>query len=130
MRTMKFFVMAMMATGLAVGLGVFGAVEDAKPKYDIEEIMEKAHKAPKGKLSLYQQVAKGKASKEQQKQLLEYYEELAKNKPGKGELKDWQRRTSALIKAAKDVSNGKAGAAQELTKAANCKGCHQAHRGE
>jgi Spy/CpxP family protein refolding chaperone len=130
MRTMKYFLMATMTLGLAAGLGVFGAADDAKPKYDTEEIMQKAHKAPKGKLSLFQQVAKGKANEEQQKQLLDYYQELAKNKPEKGDPKDWQRRTNALVKAAKDVIDGKAGASQRLAKAADCKGCHQLHRGE
>src|SRR5581483_1678756 len=129
MRTTKYFLMAVMTMGLAASLGVFQAADEDKPKYDIEEIMEKAHKAPKGKASLFQQVAKGTASKEQQKQLLEYYQELAKNKPEKGELKDWQKRTNALIQATKDIIDGKAGAGQELFKAANCKACHQAHRG-
>ena len=126
MRTTKCFLMAVMTTCLVAGLYVFGAVDDAKPKYEISEIMDKAHK---GKMSLLQQVVQGKANDEQKKQLLEYYEELAKNKPEKGELKDWQKRTKALVKAAKDVVNGKEGAAQGLQKAANCKGCHQAHKG-
>lgn len=130
MRTTKYFLMAVMTLGLAAGLGMFRAADDAKPKYDIEEIMEKAHKAPKGKDSLFKQVAKGTASKEQQKQLLEYYQELAKNKPPKGELKDWQKRTNALVKATKNIMDGKAGANQELAKAANCKACHQQHKGD
>jgi hypothetical protein len=130
MRTLKYFVMAMMTMGLAASLGMFRAAYEEKPKYDIEEIMEKAHKAPKGKANLLQQVAKGTASKEQQKQLLEYYQELAKNKPEKGDIKDWQRRTNALVKATKGVIDGKDGAGKDLMTAANCKACHQVHRGE
>jgi hypothetical protein len=130
MRTMQYFLMAVMATGLAAGLGMFQAADDAKPKYDIEEIMEKAHKAPKGKLNLFQTVVKGKASEAQKKQLVEYYEELAKNKPEKGDLKDWQKRTGAMVKASKDVLSGKEGASKELAKAANCKQCHELHRGQ
>jgi cytochrome c553 len=128
MRTTKYFLMAVMSTGLVAGLYVFGAVDDAKPKYDIGEIMEKAHKG--GKKSLMALVVTGKASDEQKKQLLEYYEELAKNKPEKGDIKDWQKRTNALVKAAKNIVNGKQGADKELQKAANCKGCHQAHKGD
>ena len=127
MRTTKYFLTAAMTTCLVAGLYVFGAADDAKPKYDISEIMEKAHKG--GKKSLMTQVVSGKASDEQKKELLEYYEELAKNKPEKGDIKDWQKRTNSLVKAAKDVVNGKQGATQELQKAANCKGCHQAHKG-
>ena len=128
MRTMKYFVMAMMTMGLAAGLGVFRAADEAKPKYDIEEIMQKAHKAPKGKQSLLAQVAKGKASEEQQKQLLEYYEELAKNKPPKGDAKDWKKRTNALIAATKGTIAGKAGSGKALQNAAKCGDCHKAHK--
>lgn len=128
MRTAKYFVMAVMTTCLVAGLYVFGAADDAKPKYDIEEIMEKAHKPPKN--SLFVQVKSGKANEEQKKQLLELYEELAKNKPPKGDPKDWQKRTNALVKAAKEVVKGKEGATQALAKAANCAACHKAHKGD
>ena len=126
MRTVKYFVMAVMTMGLAASLGVFRAADEDKPKYDIEEIMEKAHKPPKN--SLFVQVKSGKASAEQKKQLLELYQELAKNKPPKGDLKDWQKRTGAMVKAAQDVVGGKEGATQELTKAAQCAACHKLHK--
>ena len=128
MRATKYFMMAVLTMALVAGLGVFQAADDAKPKYDTEEIMKKAHKAPKGKLSLYQQVVKGKANEEQKKQLLEYYVELGKNKPEKGELSDWKKRTDALVHAAKDEVAGKEGAAKTLQKAADCKACHNAHK--
>jgi Spy/CpxP family protein refolding chaperone len=126
MLTMKYFLMAGMALGLAAGLGVFGAVDDAKPKSDIEEIMDKAHGGKAN--SLYNKVKTGKASAEQQKQLVELYQELAKNKPPKGDLKDWQRRTNAMVKAAKDVVDGKEGATQALAKAVQCGACHKLHK--
>jgi hypothetical protein len=128
MRTVKYFLSAVLATGLAAGLGVFGAAEDAKPKWDIEEIMGKAHTPPTK--SLFVQVKSGKASADQKKQLLELYEELAKNKPEKGELADWKERTGKMVKAAKDVVANKEGADKELAKAVNCKGCHQLHKGD
>lgn len=127
MRTVKYFLSAVLATGLAAGLGVFGAAEDAKPKYSIEEVMEKAHQ---GKPSLFKQVVSGKADADKKKMLLEYYEALSQNKPEKGELADWKKRTGALVKAAKDVVADKEGATKELAKAANCKGCHQLHKGD
>jgi hypothetical protein len=128
MRTAKYFGMAVLTLGLAAGLGMFQAADEAKPKYDIEEIMEKAHKPPKN--SLLVQVKTGKANAEQKKQLLELYQELAKNKPEKGELKDWQKRTNALVQAAKDVVDGKEGSLTELGKAANCGACHKLHKGD
>jgi hypothetical protein len=128
MRTTKYFLMASMALSLGFGLGVFGAADDAKPKYDIEEIMQKAHKAPKGKLSLLQQVVKGKANEEQKNKLLEYYRELAKNKPPKGDQSDWGKRTNALVFAAKDAIAGKPSAGKALQSAAKCADCHKAHK--
>jgi Spy/CpxP family protein refolding chaperone len=125
MRATKSFMMAVMALGLAASLGMFYAADEVKPKYDIEEIMAKAHK---GKPSLLQQVVKGKASEEQKKQLLEYYQELAKNKPPKGDAKDWKRRTNALIVAAQDALAGKPNAARALQSAAKCGDCHKAHK--
>jgi hypothetical protein len=127
MRTVKYFLMAVLASGLAVGLGVFGAADDAKPKYTIEEIMEKAHK---GKPSLFKQVVSGKADVDQKKQLLEYYQALSQNKPEKGEIGDWKKRTGAMVGAAKDVVADKEGATGKLAKAVNCKGCHELHKGE
>jgi hypothetical protein len=127
MRTLKYFGLAVLTTGLLAGFGLFRAADD-KPKWDIEEIMEKAHKAPKGKDSLFKQVVTGKASKDQQKQLLEYYQELAKNKPEKGDQGDWKKRTGSIVKAAEGVVDGKEGATKELGKAVNCKACHELHR--
>jgi hypothetical protein len=128
MRTAKYFGMAVLTLGLAAGLGMYQAADEAKPKYDIEEIMEKAHKG--GKASLLTQVMSGKANEEQKKQLVEYYEELAKNKPDKGTAEDWKKRTTALVKAAKEVAGGNDSARPQLGKAANCKSCHAAHKGD
>jgi hypothetical protein len=128
MRTAKFFLIAVLILGLAAGLSMFQAADDAKPKYTIEEIMEKAHKKSKDAPSLFKQVVDGKANADQKKELLLYYEDLARNKPEKGELADWQMRTKAMVKAAKDVVNGKDGATKELGKAANCTKCHELHK--
>jgi hypothetical protein len=127
MRTAKYFGMAVLTLGLIAGLGMFRAADEAKPKYTIEEVMEKAHK---GKSSLLKQVMTGKASDEQKKQLVEYYEELAKNKPEKGSAEDWKKRTTALVKASKEVAGGNESAKPQLGKAANCKACHEAHKGD
>ncbi len=127
MRTVKYFTMAVLTMGLLAGLSYFKAA-DEKAKLSIEEIMEKAHK---GKGSLVNQVKSGKASAEQKKELLSYYEELAKNpapKSDKGSPADWKKRTGALVKAAKDVVADKEGATKELAAAANCAKCHQIYK--
>jgi hypothetical protein len=128
MRTARYFLMALGTVGLAAGLGMFQAADDAKPKHSIEEIMEKAHKKREGGPSLFKTVVDNKASDAEKKELLGYYEDLAKNKPEKGELADWQKRTKALVSAAKHVVDGKDGSRMELAKAANCKACHELHK--
>ncbi len=125
MRTVKYFMMAVLTMGLVSGLGMFRAADDAKPKYTIEDVMKKGMK---GKPSLCAKVASGKASKDDQKKLLEMFECLCKSKPPKGDEGDWKKRTEELVSATKEVINGKAAGGKALQKAANCKACHQAHK--
>jgi hypothetical protein len=126
MRTMKYYLLAGVAVGALAGLGVYRAA-DAEVK-DIETIMDKAHKPQQS--SLYKQVVAGKASKEQQKELLALYTDLGKNKPPKGSAAEWKKRTDALVAATKDVIDGKPDATKALAKAASCSKCHEAHKGE
>jgi hypothetical protein len=124
MRTVKYVALAGLTLGV-LGAAAFQA-DKAKPKYDIETIMDKAHQ-PKD-TSLFKKVAGGKATAEQKKELLSLYEELAKNKPEKGSLEDWKKRTTAAVAAAKEVVDDKPGATARLAKAINCKGCHDEHQ--
>ena len=128
MRTVKHFVLATLTLGAMGGLAAYQAADTEKPKYDIETIMDKAHKAPEGEASLLKKVATGKANADQKKELLALYEDLAKNKPDKGGQDDWKKRTTAMVKAAKEVVDDKPGAAPKLGKAVNCKGCHELHK--
>jgi hypothetical protein len=121
---LKFGTAALLAVAFA-GMTVLGAADD-KPKYDIEAIMGKAHGENNDKL--LKKVLSGKASDAEKKELLELYTELGKNKPPKGDAKDWKKKTDALVSAAKDVAGGKKEAEKGLEKAANCKTCHEAHR--
>jgi hypothetical protein len=128
MRTVKLLVLTGLAGGMA-GLGVFAAADD-KPKHEIDAIMDMAHKPKKGAPSLFKKIADGKASKEEQKQLLSLYEDLARNKPPKGSAQDWKDRTSKMIAAARDVVDDKPGATKTLGKVVNCKACHELHKGD
>jgi mono/diheme cytochrome c family protein len=74
-------------------------------------------------------VADGKATDEEKAKLVECFEALPANKPPKGEEESWKEKTAALIAAAKDCAAGKEGAGAALGKAANCAGCHGAHKG-
>ena len=115
---------ALMVVAFA-GLTVCGAGDD-KPKYDIETIMDKAHGEKNDKL--LKKVLDGKADADEKKQLLEYYTELGKNKPPKGDDKSWKTKTSALVSAAKEVADGKEDGIAHLKKAASCKDCHTVHK--
>jgi hypothetical protein len=123
MRTVKYFLLATLALTM-VGLGMFQAREKDKPKYTIKEVMKEAHKS-----GLYKKVAQGKGDKEEKEKLLALYTALSQNKPPRGDEKDWKEKTDALVKAAKDAVEGEKGAGKEIAKAANCKACHEAHKG-
>lgn len=90
---------------------------DEKPKYTIKEAM-KLHKD-----KLHEKFQKGEASKEETQKLLEAYESMGKQKPPKGDEKDWKAKCEALVKAVKD------GNKEAFGKAVNCGGCHGAHKG-
>jgi hypothetical protein len=96
-----------------------------KPKYTIKEVMKKAH----AKDGILAKVKSGKASKEDLKELVVLYEALAQNKPPKGDLKDWEKRTTAMVKAAKAAAKDEK-EAMALVKLVNCAECHKEHKGK
>lgn len=115
--------MAVMVTVVAVSGLVVGAADDEKPKYTIKEVMKKAHKD-----GLMKKIADGGGTKADNEELLDLYKALGKNKQPKGEAESWKTKTKALVDAAQDVVDDKAGARDELKKAANCAECHKAHK--
>src|SRR5262249_37950585 len=98
-----------------VGLNV--RADDPKP---IKDIMEQAHKQ-----GLRKKVLDGKARDDEKKTLLALYEDLAKNKPPQGDEGAWKKKTEAIVKAAKSVSEGNKAALKTLTTATDCKACHK-----
>ena len=110
----------------AVALAAAKKEETAgKPKYDSKEVMKQAHK---GDVSLYKKVEKGTSTAADHAKLVELYKALAANKPPKGDQKSWDEKTAALVKAAEGLQKGDANAKAQLKAAANCKGCHTAHK--
>jgi hypothetical protein len=106
------------------------AAADDKAKYEIHEIMEKAHEG--GKDSLRAKVLAGRASKEELSQLVELYVELGKGTPPRGTKEAWKKKTDAVIAAVKKVKDNPAdrAAGQTLAKATTCMACHKEHKGE
>lgn len=116
--------LGILALGAAATLTVAMAQDDDKPKHTIKEVMKTCMKG-----GLCKKVASGEASDAEKKELVAMFESLAKNKPPKGEADSWKEKTTALLKAAKACAEGDEEARAALMKAANCMGCHQAHKG-
>ena len=70
------------------------------------------------------------ATDEEAKELLVMYVALGKNKPPQGDAVSWKTKTDALVEGAKLYTQGKKDEGVTLlNKAANCMGCHKAHKG-
>ena len=116
---------AILPAGLALA-ALLGATAQDKPK-TIKEAMETTHK---GKESMVAKIISGKGTDDEHKKLLEIYEFIATQKPPKGDEASWKTKTSALIAAAKDLVEKKAGAPDKLKAASDCKSCHSVHKGK
>ena len=117
-------IVAAVALVAFVGLAFSGAA-DEKPKYTIKEVMKTAMKG-----GLCKKVASGKDSDEEKKDLVAMFTALSQNKPPQGEAASWKQKTNALVVAAKAAQKGDEGAGKKLGAAANCKACHDVHKGE
>ena len=115
------------ALGLALGLSAVHAADKATNPDAIKGVMKKAHK---GDLPIYKKVQSGKATDEEKAKLLMLYQGLENTTPPKGDKADWDKRVHALIKAAEAVKNNDPQGSDMLKAAANCKSCHNAHKGE
>ena len=117
-----------MAVALLVTLGLFAGLSQANsPEPTIKKVMKAAFNKKSG---LCGPVLAGKASAAQKKELFVLFEELAKANPPNGTAASWKAKTGALVDAAHAVAEGEAGSGAALKKAANCKACHDAHKGE
>ncbi|MFN9372960.1 MAG: hypothetical protein ACK6D3_13860 [Planctomycetaceae bacterium] len=96
---------------------------DDKPTLSIKDAM-KEHK----KGALKDKVLDGSASADEKKKLVDIYTQMAKNKPPKGTDDNWKKLNDALIKASKDIVDGKPNGVEDLKKAVNCGACHSAHK--
>jgi len=102
--------------------------QQPKPKHAIKDVMHGAHVAPEGGKSLKDRVVAGDATAEEKQKLLDLYISLAENKPPRGELEGFQKKTRGVILAAAKVVVGREGAGRELARATNCAACHRDHK--
>lgn len=112
-------------TGIAAAPALHAA--DAQPKYTIKEVMKALHK---GDENIGKKVTRGEGTAADFSKLLDYYSALPLNKPPRGEQSSWDAKTAVLVKAAKSLKAGEAGAVESYKTAANCKACHSAHKPE
>jgi hypothetical protein len=108
---------------LAVLLGATATQDSFKTTKDVMALH-------KGKDSFLSKITGGKGTDEDHKKLLTAYEVLATQKPPMGDEASWKAKTAALLAAAKDLVDKKAGAVDELKKASDCKACHSVHKGK
>jgi len=120
------------AVSLLLYFGVFcSPAADKDPPIGINQIMVQAHLKPQNRgtrNNLDNKVIDGKATAEEQKELLRLYELLANSKPPKGDLGAWKKRTTEMVDSVRAVIRGDEKAADRLTKARDCKACHSLHR--
>ena len=118
------YLFAVVVAGLSLALLMGENNAGEKAKHTIPEVMKVAMKG-----GLCGKVAKGKASDEEKKKLVELFTALSQNEPPKGDAKAWKEKTTALVNAAKKAADGDESGAKALPKLANCKACHDAHKG-
>ena len=106
-----------------LAFGVLVAAAPQEPK-SIKDVMNGVHKG--GKDSVLTKITDGKGTDDDIKKLVSMYEFLATQKPPMGDEKSWKDKTTALVAAAKEVSEKKP--VDNLKKATNCKACHDIHR--
>ncbi len=101
----------------------YAAVDD--PEITIKEVMKTAMKGGLAKTTI-----EGKATAEQEAELLKLFKALAANSPPRGDKASWDEKTVALVNAAQAVVDKKPDASTTLKTAVNCKACHDLHKGE
>jgi hypothetical protein len=114
------------AAALALTLAAAGGSVLADKNEDtIKKVMKAAMKG-----GLCKTVVSGKATSAQRQELLTLFQELAAAQPERGDAASWKTKTVALVTAAQANVDGKPGAPAQLKTAANCKACHEAHKGQ
>jgi hypothetical protein len=124
-RTMKPFLLLLAVA--FTGTLTFTALAQPDKKASIKDVM-KAHF--KGDTSDIKKATKGELTKEQVSALLAAVKDAAAQKPAKGDDASWKEKTTALTDALARLDKGEAGAGDAVKAAANCKACHDVHKGK
>jgi hypothetical protein len=111
----------LLVVGGVAGLSQARNAEELK----IKDVMKEGFKGDLGK-----KVGSGQASEDQKKRLLTLTKALADAKPPRGDEKSWGDKTKALVAAAQAAVDGKDNVSDLWKAAANCKACHDMHKGK
>ena len=124
---MKRQIQSVIAVSITASLvvGLLPIRAEDKPKYTVKEVMKALHK---GDDALAKKVTKGEGTHEDFAKLVEYYKSLPLNEAPKGDAASWKEKTTALLKSAQALHEGKAGALDQYKAAVNCKACHSVHK--
>ena len=126
MRGSLCFGLAILVAIATAGANAFRADDDEGEGDEvIEHVMKRAFK---GDDSLVKRADADDLSDREKKTLLDMMTALSKARPERGGMDSWKKKTGALVSAAQDLVDGKAGAGGRLYAAASCKECHQIHK--
>ena len=114
------------AAVLSAGI-TYNAIAAEKAEKSIKEVMKTQMK---GDTAPIKKATKGELSKEDVAKLLADVKTLAASKPPKGDEASWKEKCSALVSACEKLEKGEAGAGDAVKAAANCKACHDVHKGK
>lgn len=81
-----------------------------------------------GKGSIAARLSQDKGTQADKMRMAYLTEQLALNKPVKGDLASWTQKTTALHEAAVALSNNAPGALVSWKAAVDCKKCHSVHK--
>ncbi|MGC9941455.1 MAG: hypothetical protein ABSE48_06440 [Verrucomicrobiota bacterium] len=123
MKLHKHITASVFVLALVSGLSTSARADD--PKYTVEQVMKAVFK---GEDSVHKRIINGKASKDDLAKLVAYVSVLPQNDPPQGDPAGWQKKTTALLDAAKALQAGEGQALAQYTKAANCQACHSVYR--
>ena len=111
----------------AVGLGLLVgcSTTSSKAKLSSEQVMEEGFE---GKGSIAARLSQDKATQADKMRMAYLTEQLALNKPVKGDPASWTQKTTALHEAAVALANNAPGALVSWKAASDCKKCHSVHK--
>lgn len=112
---------------LTAGLTWKSFAEDKKAGASVKDVMKEKFK---GDTSDIKKATKGELSKEEIASLLASVKSMGGQKPKKGDEASWKEKCASLVSAVEKLEKGEASAGDAVKAAANCKACHDMHKGK